>query len=70
VVRCVFVNGAKLKADTSCTHCSNKIGDSYVREIGSRLIYCDFRCYDVAVETSIKALAYRAPALSAWGRSS
>lgn len=71
-MRCVFVNGAKLKADVPCSHCGNKIAESYVREVSSRLIYCDFFCYSVAVEGSIRALAKRAPApaVSAWSRSS
>jgi hypothetical protein len=69
-MRCVVVNGANLKAETACAHCGNKIGESYVREIGSRLIYCDFRCYCVAVERAITVLGYRAQALSAWRRGS
>lgn len=69
-MRCVLVNGARLKAPTLCAHCSNMIGQSYVREIGSRLIYCDFRCYSVAIQTSVKVLGYRTPALNAWTRSS
>ena len=69
-MRCVVVNGAKLKTDASCAHCGGRIGEAYVREIGSRLIYCDFRCYSIAVETSITVRGYRAPALSAWTRSS
>lgn len=69
-MRCVLVNGAKLKTDASCAHCGGKIGDDYVRDIGTRLIYCDFRCFSVAVETSIRKLGYRPPALNAWKRSS
>jgi hypothetical protein len=65
-MRCVVVNGAKLKAETVCAHCGHKIGDGYVREIGSRLIYCDFRCYSVAVEKTVTFLGYRAPAVSVW----
>jgi hypothetical protein len=68
-MRCIVVNGANLKSEASCAHCRRKIKDSYVREIGSRVIYCDFACYSIAVETSIVALGYRS-ALSAWTRSS
>jgi hypothetical protein len=69
-MRCVVVNGAKLKSEASCAHCGGKIGEAYVREMGSRLIYCDFRCYSVAVETAVKVLGYRTPAFGAWTRSS
>ena len=69
-MRCVIVNGAKLKAEASCPHCCKRICDNYVREIGSGTIYCDFRCYGIAVETSITALGYRTPALTARTRSS
>jgi hypothetical protein len=68
-MRCVMVNGAKLKAETYCAHCSNRIGETYVREIGSRLIYCDYLCYSLAVESSARALAYFAPSAGASRRS-
>jgi len=68
-MRCVVVNGANLKAEAVCAHCGHKIGDGYVREIGSRLIYCDFHCYSVAIEATVMVLGYRPPALSAWMRS-
>lgn len=69
-MRCVIVNGAKLKAETACAYCSNKIGARYVREMGYRRLYCDFDCYSAAIETSVTALGYRAPALGIWKRSS
>jgi hypothetical protein len=69
-MRCIIVNDAYLKAEAFCAHCGNRIGGSYVREIDTRLIYCDYRCYGVALKTSISALGYRALALSAWTRSS
>lgn len=65
-MRCIFVNGAQLKAEASCAHCGEKIGQSYVREVGSRLMYCDFQCYSIAVETALSALGYRTPMLGAW----
>ena len=69
-MRCIIVNSANLKAESSCAHCGSKIGKNYVREIGSRLIYCDYRCYSVAFKSSVAALGYRAPSPSAWSRSS
>jgi len=69
-MRCILVNGANLKADTFCAHCGNQVGESYVREIGTRLIYCDYHCYGIALKTSVSALEYRLPSLGAWTRSS
>lgn len=58
-MRCIIVNGAQLKTETLCSHCGNKIGHSYLREIGSRLIYCDITCYGLAVESALLWLARR-----------
>jgi hypothetical protein len=69
-MRSIFVNDAYLKAEAFCAHCGNRIRKSYVREIPSRLIYCDYRCYGVAPKASTTAVSYRAPALIAWTRSS
>jgi hypothetical protein len=69
-MRCVIVNGAQLKTETRCAHCGNKIGHAYLREIGSRLIYCDLACYSRAVESALLWLARRASAASAGTRAS
>jgi hypothetical protein len=65
-MRCVLVNGANLKADACCAHCRTKIGESYIREIGTRLMYCDYDCYREAVEAPIPALGYRARPVRLW----
>lgn len=69
-MRCIMVNGAKLKAETLCARCGGQIGDGYVREIGSRLIYCDFHCYSTAAETSFPMRDPRQPTINAWTRTS
>jgi len=69
-MRCVMVNGAKLKAQAFCAHCGDEIDDSYIREIRSRTVYCDFHCYSVALEMSVATRGYSPPALGAWTRSS
>ena len=70
-MRCVLVNGAKLKAQTSCAHCSRAIAESYVREIGSLRVYCDFRCFGIAAESAaVMRNAYRMPVERAWSQSS
>ena len=57
-MRCIIVNDAHLKAIASCTHCHGKIGSNYIREIGTRLIYCGYRCYGDAVELPVMAFAF------------
>jgi hypothetical protein len=44
-VRCILVNGAQLKSEAYCAACGERIGESYVRHIGTRKTFCDFRCY-------------------------
>lgn len=69
-MRCVVVNGARLKAEAQCANCGCEISEGYVREIRTHRVYCDFRCYSATVQTSPEALTYRTPALSAWRRNS
>ena len=61
-MRCVVVNGAELKAQAFCAHCGDEIADRYIREIGTRSVYCDFACYSVALETSVATRGYYVPA--------
>jgi hypothetical protein len=69
-MRCIIVNNANLKAEVCCAHCGRRIDESYVREICSQLIYCDYRCYSVAFKSSVSAIGYLVPTPSAWSRSS
>jgi hypothetical protein len=69
-MRCIIVNGAQLKTEMRCTHCGKKIGHTYLREIGNRLIYCDLTCYSLAVEGALVWLARRTSAASATMRGS
>ena len=67
-MRCIIVNGARLKTEMRCTHCGRKIGLTYLREIDSRLIYCDLTCYSIAVKGALVWLSRRSS--SAAGASS
>jgi len=69
-MRCIIVNGAQLKTEMRCTHCGKKIGRTYLREIGNRLIYCDLTCYSLAVEGALVWLARRTSSASATTRRS
>lgn len=69
-MRCVIVNGARLKADVACARCGCAIGEGYVRDTRNRLIYCDFTCYRVAVGTPLVTFEQRATAPNGWMRRS
>jgi hypothetical protein len=45
VMRYILVNDAYLKTEACCARCCSKIGERYVREIGSGLLFCDADCY-------------------------
>jgi hypothetical protein len=69
-MRCVIVNGAKLKAEVFCAHCSRAVGENYVRDMRNRVIYCDFSCYRVAAGMPPVAFEQRATAPNGWTRRS
>lgn len=70
LMRCVIVNGARLKADVSCARCGRPIGEGYVRDMRNRLLYCDFTCYRVAAGMPLVTFEQRAAAPSGWMRRS
>jgi hypothetical protein len=41
----VLVNGRSPKPQSFCALCCDSIGESYLREIATRLSYCDHTCY-------------------------
>jgi hypothetical protein len=49
-MRCILVNDAYLKADAYCAHCGSRLGEQYVRQIGSGVLFCDFDCYQCATD--------------------
>jgi hypothetical protein len=44
-MRFILVNGRTPCPQSSCVLCCEPIGTSYLREIGTRLSYCDHNCY-------------------------
>jgi hypothetical protein len=44
-MRFIFVNGRTPRDDAHCALCCDKIGEAYVRETQTRLLYCDAQCY-------------------------
>jgi hypothetical protein len=41
----VLVNGRTPQPQSFCALCCESIGESYLRELATRLSYCDRRCY-------------------------
>ena len=41
----VLVNGRTPRPQSFCVLCCEPIGQSYLREIGTRLSYCNHNCY-------------------------
>jgi len=41
----LLVNGRTPRPQSVCALCSEPIGKTYLREIATRLAYCDHRCY-------------------------
>ena len=41
----VLVNGRAPRPESFCALCCEPIGQGYLRELATRLSYCDYRCY-------------------------
>jgi hypothetical protein len=61
-MRFILVNGRTPCRQSSCALCCKPIGTSYLREIATRLPYCDADCYADHFVSAIMALETRATA--------
>jgi hypothetical protein len=41
----VWVNGRTPRRQSLCALCRESIGESYLRNIATRLVYCNHKCY-------------------------
>jgi hypothetical protein len=41
----VLVNGRSPRPESFCALCCEPIGESYLRELTTRLSYCNYECY-------------------------
>ena len=41
----ILVNGRTPRPESFCALCCEPIGETYVREVATRLSYCDHQCY-------------------------
>jgi hypothetical protein len=55
----ILVNGRTPCKQCSCALCGERIGASYLREIGTQLCYCDHDCYAGHCNSAVMALANR-----------
>jgi len=52
----VLVNGRAPRPQSSCAFCCQPIGNGYLRELTTRLSYCDQQCYLGHSELAARAL--------------
>jgi hypothetical protein len=60
----VLVNNRQPREDAYCALCCEKVEETYVREIQTRLIYCGYGCYAGHVSVAVLALEYHARQVS------
>jgi hypothetical protein len=58
----VLVNGRTPYSQSFCALCSESIGESYLRELTTRLSFCDHQCYLGHRKAAVQALQNRARA--------
>ena len=59
----ILVNGRALHPQSSCAFCCQPLGNGYLRELTTRLSYCDQQCYVGHSELAARALE---PASGEW----
>lgn len=55
----ILVNGRTPIRTTFCLQCCEKISGSYLREIRTRLPYCDYGCYARQCDLELRATVSR-----------
>jgi hypothetical protein len=58
----VVVNGRSPRLQSTCTQCRKQIGDSYLRDIATRLSYCNQKCYGGHRKSAVSAIRFQARA--------
>jgi hypothetical protein len=61
-VRFILVHGRTPRSRSSCVMCGQPVGTNYLREVGTRLIYCDHNCYAAHCESAVLLLDNQATA--------
>jgi hypothetical protein len=55
-MRFILVNGRTPCPRSFCVLCCEPIGAKYLREIETRLSYCDHNCYDIHCKSAVLLL--------------
>ena len=58
----VLVNGRTPRPESFCALCCEAIGESYLRELATRLLYCSHQCYLGHCKLAMSVLKERARA--------
>ncbi len=58
----ILINGRTPRPQAVCTSCRETIATGYLREIGTRLCYCDDECYASHRKRSVLAIETHARA--------
>jgi hypothetical protein len=58
----ILVNGRRPRPESFCALCCEPIRGSYLRELGSRLSYCNHECYVAHCNLAVSVLAEHARA--------
>ena len=58
----ILINGRTPRPQSVCVFCREPIGADYLREIGTRLCYCDDECYASHRKRSVLAIENHARA--------
>jgi hypothetical protein len=61
-MRFTLVNGRSPRPQACCVMCDRRIEKTYLREVGTHLIYCDQDCYADHCESAFRLLENRARA--------
>jgi hypothetical protein len=64
-MRFVMVNGRTPRQQPLCVMCDQPIGAGYLRELGTRLAYCNQDCYAVHCNIAVVLLENRSRASGA-----
>jgi hypothetical protein len=59
-MRFILVNGRTPRPRSLCVMCVHPVGTTYLREVGTQLIYCDHDCYAAHCESAVRLLDHRA----------
>jgi hypothetical protein len=58
-MRFIMVNGRTPRTQSACVLCEKPLSTGYLREIGTQLTYCNYRCYADHCDSATQLLESR-----------